>query len=59
MLVVVRDAVKPLVAAGKLRADVVAAKPTKALDETWGKGFLQPDVFVGIVYDGMVSVSKK
>jgi len=27
--------------------------PTLALDAVWGNGFLKPDVFVGIVYDGM------
>jgi glyoxylase-like metal-dependent hydrolase (beta-lactamase superfamily II) len=53
MLAAVRDAVKPLVAAGKSRADVIAARPTRALDGVWGNGFLKPDVFVGIVYDGM------
>ncbi len=59
MLVAVRDAMKPLIAAKKTRAEVVAAKPTKALDEVWGNGFLKPDDFVGIVYDGMVSASKR
>jgi cyclase len=39
--------------AGKSRDEVIAAKPTAALDEQWGGGFLNPDVFVGIVYDGM------
>jgi glyoxylase-like metal-dependent hydrolase (beta-lactamase superfamily II) len=53
MLVGVRDAVRPLVSAGKSRADVIAAKPTRAFDEKWGKGFLNPDAFAGIVYDGM------
>ncbi len=53
MLAAVRDAVAPLVAAGKSRAEAIAAKPTRALDGLWGNGFLTPDVFVGIVYDGM------
>ena len=50
MLVGVRDKVKPLVAAGKTLTEVRAAKPTAAWDEVWGKGFLNPDVFVGIAY---------
>lgn len=53
MLRGVRDAVAPQVAAGKSREEVVAAKPTAPFDEKWGKGFLPPDVFAGIVYDGM------
>ncbi len=59
MLVAARDAIRPLVKAGKSRADVVAAKPTKALDGVWGNGFMKPDDFVAVVYDGMVSGSKK
>ncbi len=53
MLGAVRDAVKPLVTAGKSRAEVIAAKPTRGLDAAWGNGFLKPDAFVGTVYDGM------
>jgi glyoxylase-like metal-dependent hydrolase (beta-lactamase superfamily II) len=53
MLAGVRDAVAPLVAAGKSRDEVVAAKPTAAFDETWGGGFMQPDVFAGIVFDSL------
>lgn len=50
MLTASRDAVAPLVKAGKTLDDVKAAKPTAALDEKWGKGFLKPDVWVSIVY---------
>ena len=32
---------------------VVAAKPTADLDETYGGGFMQPDVWVGLVYQSM------
>ena len=53
MLSGVRDAVAALVKAGKTREEAVAAKPTAPWDEKWGKGFLPPDVFAGIVYDGM------
>ena len=37
--------------AGRSLEDVVAAKPTADLDVTWGKGFMQPDDFVAIVYN--------
>lgn len=56
MLAGIRDRVLPLVKAGKTLAQVQAAKPTAAYDEKWGKGFLKPDDFVGIVY---ASLSKK
>lgn len=50
MLVASRDAVARLVKAGKTLDEVKAAKPTAALDEKWGKGFLKPDGWVSIVY---------
>ena len=50
MLAASRDAVAPLVKAGKTLDEVKAAKPTAALDEKWGKGFLKPDIWVSIVY---------
>ncbi|MGE5716360.1 MAG: MBL fold metallo-hydrolase [Acidobacteriota bacterium] len=50
MLVASRDAVARLVKAGKTLDDVKAAKPTAALDEKWGKGFLKSDGWVSIVY---------
>ena len=51
MLVTVRDRVQKLKTSGQGLADVVAAKPTKDLDEVWGKGFMPPDNFVTLVYD--------
>jgi cyclase len=50
MLVGVRAAVMKHVSAGWSLERVVAAKPTAKFDATWGKGFLQPDKFVEIVY---------
>lgn len=58
MLAGVRDGVKPLVRAGKSLAEVVAAKPTAPFDEKWGKGFLKPDDFVGIVYESLSKEAK-
>ncbi|MFQ6045306.1 MAG: MBL fold metallo-hydrolase [Gemmatimonadales bacterium] len=54
MLIEVRNRVAKLIAEGKTRDEVIAAKPTADLDATWGGGFMQPDVWVGLVYDGMM-----
>jgi glyoxylase-like metal-dependent hydrolase (beta-lactamase superfamily II) len=51
MMVTVRDRVQKLKKAGRTLEEVVAAAPTKDLDATWGKGFLQPNQFVTIVYN--------
>jgi cyclase len=53
MLVTVRDRVQKLKTSGRRESDVVAAKPTADLDATWGKGLLQPDAFVAIVYNAL------
>jgi cyclase len=53
MLAEVRDRVNPLVEGGKSLAEVVAAKPTRALDEKWGKGFFTGDFFIHMLYQGM------
>jgi cyclase len=49
----IRDRVAQLVARRRTLAQVVAAKPTAEYDATWGKGFLQPDVFVTILYNDL------
>jgi glyoxylase-like metal-dependent hydrolase (beta-lactamase superfamily II) len=50
MMVTVRDRVQKMKKAGRTLEEVVAAAPTKDLDATWGKGFLQPNQFVTLVY---------
>ncbi|MBU1054334.1 MAG: MBL fold metallo-hydrolase [Proteobacteria bacterium] len=50
MLTTIRDNVSKLMQEGKTTEEVVAAKPTQAYDEKWGKGFLPPDKFAGLVY---------
>lgn len=50
MLTTIRDNVSKLMQEGKTMEEVVAAKPTKEFDEKWGKGFLPPDKFAGLVY---------
>jgi hypothetical protein len=54
MLATVHERVAPMIRDGQSRDEVIAARPTADLDETWGSGFLPPDVWVGIVYDGYV-----
>ena len=46
----VRAAVAKLVKQKKSLDDVVAAKPTAAWDEVWGKGYMKPDMFTRILY---------
>ena len=50
MLAATRDAIQPLVKAGKTLDEVKAAKPTAALDEKWGKGFIKPEVWTTVAY---------
>jgi cyclase len=52
MLATARDRVKALVDQGKSREEVIAAKPTADLDAEWARAF-GPDLWVGLVYDGM------
>jgi glyoxylase-like metal-dependent hydrolase (beta-lactamase superfamily II) len=53
MLVTVRERVTKLVLEGKTLDQVVAAKPTADLDGTWGLGFMKPDRFLKMVYQGL------
>jgi cyclase len=50
MLAAVRDKVRALKKAGKTLAEAQAAAPTSEFDAKWGKGFLNPEQFVAIVY---------
>jgi cyclase len=38
---------------GKSVEEVIEAKPTKELDATWADGFLLPDQWIGIIYNGL------
>ena len=53
MLVVCRDRVQKLKAAGKSADEIAASKPLADLDATWGKGFFNGDVFVRVVYSAL------
>lgn len=50
MLAGVRDKVAALKSAGASEQEAIAKKPTADFDATWGKGFMNGDVFAGIVY---------
>jgi glyoxylase-like metal-dependent hydrolase (beta-lactamase superfamily II) len=50
MLTAIRDNISRFMQKGKTMEEVIAAKPTRAFDEKWGKGFLSPDQFTKIVY---------
>lgn len=49
----VRDEVVKLIEAGKNREAVIEANPSKKYDEVWGQGFMSPEAFIGLVYDGL------
>lgn len=53
MLVTVGDRVRALIKQGKTRDEIIAAKPTADFDAAWGGGSFPPDMWVGIVHDGM------
>ena len=50
MLAAIRDRVKGLIAEGKTREQVTAARPTAEFDAEWGDGFMTPDRFTDILY---------
>ncbi len=53
MLRTVEDRIRTLVNEGRSKEEVLAARPTADLDAEWGGGFMSPERFVGLVYDGM------
>ncbi|WP_271274213.1 MBL fold metallo-hydrolase [Aliamphritea hakodatensis] len=53
MLKLVESRISKMIAEGKTRLQIVEAKPTADLDEKWGGGFMKPDKWVSIVYDGL------
>jgi glyoxylase-like metal-dependent hydrolase (beta-lactamase superfamily II) len=48
-----RDAVQALIDAGKSLEEIQAAKPTATWDAEWGTGFIEPDVFVKLIYQSL------
>jgi len=54
MLAKAQANIQALIDAGKNEAEIIAAKPLAELDKEWGDGFLPSDMWVKIVYSGMV-----
>ena len=50
MLVTTRDRVQKLKSAGKSAQEAIAEKPFVDLDPIWGKGIINSDQFVQVVY---------
>jgi glyoxylase-like metal-dependent hydrolase (beta-lactamase superfamily II) len=53
MLTAIREKVATIKKQGKTVDEAVAAKPTAQFDEKWGKGFVTPEMFVKLVYQGV------
>lgn len=53
MVATVRDRILALVRQGKSLTEAAAARPTAEFDATWGKGFVNPDLFLDIVYNDL------
>jgi len=53
MLKNVRETVAAQIKAGKSLDQINASKPSKAYDDQWGKGFVAPDIFVGVIYHSL------
>ncbi|RMH22749.1 MAG: MBL fold metallo-hydrolase [Acidobacteria bacterium] len=55
MLQAARTRVARLIAAGKSADEIVAEKPLADYDEAWGKGFINPEQFLRIIYDSLTA----
>jgi len=53
MLTAIREKVAELKKQGRSAEETVAAKPTAPYDAKWGNGFVKPDMFVKLVYQGV------
>jgi glyoxylase-like metal-dependent hydrolase (beta-lactamase superfamily II) len=54
MLTNIRDRIQSQINAGKTLEEIKLSQPTQAFDSEWGDGFIQPDIFVGIVYQSLI-----
>lgn len=55
MLATAHERISALIAEGRSRDEVIAAKPMADFEEVWGGGFLPADQWVGIAYDATIS----
>jgi glyoxylase-like metal-dependent hydrolase (beta-lactamase superfamily II) len=49
----IRDKVAAMKKQGRTLEEIIAAKPGASTDEEWGKSFISPSGFVGLVYKGV------
>ena len=54
VLVEIRDKVSSLKKQGKSLAEIVASKPGARYDAEWGRSFIDPGWFIGLVYQGVL-----
>jgi glyoxylase-like metal-dependent hydrolase (beta-lactamase superfamily II) len=53
VLVEIRDKVSSLKKQGKSLAEIAASKPGARYDAEWGRSFIDPKWFIGLVYEGV------
>jgi len=53
MLITVRDRMKKLKSDGKTLEEIIALKPNADLDKAWGEAFLNPEMFIKVLYSAM------
>jgi len=53
MLITVRDRMKKLMNEGKSLDEIIALKPNADLDKAWGEAFLNPEMFIKVLYSAM------
>jgi glyoxylase-like metal-dependent hydrolase (beta-lactamase superfamily II) len=58
LLATLREAILPLIKAGKTVEEAVAAKPTRTLDDQYGKGFVSGDLVVRMFYPSLQAAGK-
>lgn len=58
MLTLVTERLLPMAKQGRTIEEVITARPTKDLDEKWGKGFMTPENFLRGAYNGILRRSK-
>ncbi|VAW85806.1 MBL-fold metallo-hydrolase superfamily [hydrothermal vent metagenome] len=53
MLVTVKERMQNLIDQGKTLEEIISMMPNADLDETWGKGFLDPEAFLRVLHSTM------